>query len=141
MPIYSLFALRNDNIQEFDTRWDEILLSMEQFPLDDILESLYKLRRRESENRLKTMEKRSIEQDLRSRHETLRLELEELSQIFWSRIRGNNVAFTKDKETVGDGKPVFERRPLHFLARSKISVQKLRHSLLLLQNIRRKHKV
>ena len=47
-------ALRNDDIQEFDTRWDEILLSMEQFPLDDILESLYKLRIRESA-KLKTV--------------------------------------------------------------------------------------
>ena len=37
-------ALRNDNIQEFDTRWNEILLSTEQFPPDDILESLYNLR-------------------------------------------------------------------------------------------------
>ena len=51
-----LFAviLRNDNIQEFDTRWDEILLSMEQFPSDDILEGLYKLRVRESE-KIKTV--------------------------------------------------------------------------------------
>ena len=29
----------------------------------------------------------------------------ELSQTFWSRIRGNNVAFTKNKENVGNGKP------------------------------------
>ena len=28
----------------------------------------------------------------------------EFSQTFWSRIRWNNVAFTKDKETVGNGK-------------------------------------
>ena len=35
-------ALRNDNIQEFDTKWDEILLSMTQIPSDDILENLYK---------------------------------------------------------------------------------------------------
>ena len=40
--------------REFDTRWDEFLLSMEQFPPDDILESLYKLRIRESEE-LKTV--------------------------------------------------------------------------------------
>ena len=80
-------ALRIDNIQEFDTKWDEILLSMTQIPSDDILESLYKLRIRESEklktvlelynmeihqkktepdyHRLKTMVKRSIEQSLR----------------------------------------------------------------------------
>ena len=29
-------ALRNDDIQEFGTRWNEILLSMKQFPPDDI---------------------------------------------------------------------------------------------------------
>ena len=37
-------ALRNDNIQEFDTKWDEILLSMTQIPSDDILENLYKFK-------------------------------------------------------------------------------------------------
>ena len=42
-------ALRNDDIQEFDSTWDDILLSMTQIPSDDILESLYKLRIRESE--------------------------------------------------------------------------------------------
>ena len=41
-------TLRNDNVQEFDTRWDEILLSMSKIPSDDVLESLYKLRIRES---------------------------------------------------------------------------------------------
>ena len=35
---------RNDDIQEFDSKWDGILLSMTQIPSDDILESLYKLR-------------------------------------------------------------------------------------------------
>ena len=47
-------VLRNDDIQEFDSKWDEILLSMTQIPSDDILESLYKLRVRESE-KLKTV--------------------------------------------------------------------------------------
>ena len=41
-------TLHDDNIQEFDTRWDEILLSMSKIPSDDILETLYKLRIRES---------------------------------------------------------------------------------------------
>ena len=83
-----LFAvvLRNDDIQEFDSKWDEILLSMTQIPSDDILEGLL-LRRREFEklktvlelynmeihqkktgpdyHRLKTMVKRSIELNLR----------------------------------------------------------------------------
>ena len=39
----------NDDVQEFDTRWDEILLLMSKSPKDDVLESLYKLRIRESD--------------------------------------------------------------------------------------------
>ena len=55
MPTYSRVVLvRNDNIQEFDTRWDVFFLFMEQLPLDDILESLYKVRIREPE-KLKTV--------------------------------------------------------------------------------------
>ena len=78
-------CLRNDDIQEFDSKWDGILLSMTKIPPDDILEGLYKLRIRESEklktvldlynmeihqkkarpdnHSLKTMVKRSVEQD------------------------------------------------------------------------------
>ena len=80
-------VLRHDDIQEFDSKWDGILLSMAKIPSDDILESLCKLRIRESEklknvlelynmeihqkkagpdcHRLRTMVKRSIEQNLR----------------------------------------------------------------------------
>ena len=47
-------SLRNDDIQEFDLKLDEILLSMTKIPHDDILEGLYKLRIRESE-KLKTV--------------------------------------------------------------------------------------
>ena len=76
-------VLRNDDIQEFD-------LSMTKIPHDDILEGLYKLRIRESEKlktvlelydlethqkklgpdyyRLKTMVKRSIEQEIRNKN-------------------------------------------------------------------------
>ena len=43
-----------DDIQEFDSKWDGILLSMTKIPSDDILEGLYKLRIRESE-KLKTV--------------------------------------------------------------------------------------
>ena len=46
-------TLRNDNVQDFDTRWDEILLSLTKIPSDDVLECLYKLRIRESDQ-LKT---------------------------------------------------------------------------------------
>ena len=47
--------LRKDDVQEFDTRWDEILLSMSKIPSDDVLESLFKLRTRESDQ-LKTVQ-------------------------------------------------------------------------------------
>ena len=82
-------ALRNDDIQEFDSKCDGILLSMTKIPHDDILEGLYKLRIRESEklrtvlelydletqkklgpdyHRLKAMVKRSIEQEIRNKN-------------------------------------------------------------------------
>ena len=83
-------SLRNDYTQEFDSKWDGILLSMTKIPHDDILEGLYKLRIRESEklgtvlelydlethqkklgrdyHRLKTMVKRSIEQEIRNKN-------------------------------------------------------------------------
>ena len=35
-------SLRNDVIQEFDSKWDGILLSMTKIQPDDILEGLYK---------------------------------------------------------------------------------------------------
>ena len=76
-------TLRGDNVQEFDTRWDEVLLSVSKIPSDDVLESLYKLRMREfvqlktaldlydmeihqkisvpNNQKLKTMVKRSID--------------------------------------------------------------------------------
>ena len=81
-------VLRNDDIQEFDWKWDGILLSMTKITSDDILEGLYKQRIRESAkpktvlelynleihqkkagpdyHRFQTMVKRSIEQDLRN---------------------------------------------------------------------------
>ena len=37
-------SLRNDDIQEFDSKWDGILLSMTKIRPDDILEGLYNLR-------------------------------------------------------------------------------------------------
>ena len=41
-------VLRNDDIQELNSKWDGILLSMTKSPPDDILEGFYKLRIRES---------------------------------------------------------------------------------------------
>ena len=41
-----LFAivLRSVDIQELDSKWDELLISMTQIPSDDILEGLYQIR-------------------------------------------------------------------------------------------------
>ena len=79
-------TLHDDNVQDFDARWDEVLLSMSKIPSDDVLESLYKLKVRECDQlktvlelyemeihqkismpnnqKLKTMVKRSIDQKL-----------------------------------------------------------------------------
>ena len=83
-------SLRNDDIQEFDSKWDGILLSLTKIPHDDILEGLYKIRIRGAEklktvlelhdpethqkksgpdyHRFKTMVKRSIEQQIRNKN-------------------------------------------------------------------------
>ena len=80
-------VLRNDDIQVIVSKWEGILLTMTYIPSDDILEGLYQLRIRESEklktvvelynveihqkkagpdnHRLKTMVKRSIEQNVK----------------------------------------------------------------------------
>ena len=47
-------TLHDGNSHEFDTRWYEVPLSVSKIPSDDILESLYKLRIRESDQ-LKTV--------------------------------------------------------------------------------------
>ena len=60
-------VLRNGDIQEFDSKWDGILLSMTKIPSDDILESLYKLRVRESEKLKAVLELYNIEIHQKSR--------------------------------------------------------------------------
>ena len=118
-------VLRNDDIQEFDSKWDGILLSMTKIPPDDILEGLYKLRIRESEklktvlelydleihqkklgpdyHRLKTMVKRSIEQDIRNKN--FRIRNGNFGRTPWSRIREQNSVYKEFLEIVGNGKP------------------------------------
>ena len=54
MLIYSPSLFATIDVQDFDTRWNEILLSMTKIPPDDIMEILYKLRIRESDQ-LKTV--------------------------------------------------------------------------------------
>ena len=119
-------ALRNDDIQEFDSKWDGILLSMTTIPTDDIFEGSYKLRIRESEklktvlelydleihqekfgpgyHRLKTMVRRSIEQDLRNKNLGARNGSYERNAL-WSRIRGPKSVDKEFFEIVGNGKP------------------------------------
>ena len=41
--------LENDNVQDFDTRWDEVWSAVTDRPTDSILESLYQIRVDESE--------------------------------------------------------------------------------------------
>ena len=117
-------SLRNDDIQEFDSKWDGILVSMTKIPHDDILEGLYKLRIRESEklktvlelydleihqklgpdyHRLNTMVKTSIEQDLRFRNFEVRNGNYERNS--WSRITEQNSVYKEFLEIVGNGKP------------------------------------
>ena len=97
-------TLRDDNVQEFDTRWDGVLLSMTRIPSVEIFQSLYKLRTRESDQlknvlelyemeihqkisvpnyqKLKKMVKRSIDQKLRLRN----LDARHGKQEQWSRV-------------------------------------------------------
>ena len=118
-------TLRKDDVQEFDTRWDEILLSMTKIPIDDTLESLYKLRIRESDQlktvlelydmeihqkisipsyqKLKTVVKRNIDQKLRLRYFDARNESIE--------------KVTRSLLSVESERAVFERRQMQFPAR------------------------
>ena len=101
-------VLRSDDIQEFDSKWDGILLSMTKIPPDDILEGLYKLRIRESEklktilelydleihqkkaglddHRLKTMVSKKYRAES-TKKRILRPETEIMKGTPWSRIR------------------------------------------------------
>ena len=88
-------ALQNDNIQEFDSKWDGILLSMTKIQSDDILVGLYKLRIREDliitdwRRRWKEVSSKIYETGL------LGPEMEIMKETPWLRIRGQN---SVDKE-------------------------------------------
>ena len=118
-------SLRNDDIQEFDSKWDGILLSMTKIPPDDILEGLYKLRIRESEklktvlelydleihqkklgpdyHRFKNMVKKVSSKTFEIR--ILGPEMEIMRRTPWSRIREQNSVYKEFLEIVGNGKP------------------------------------
>ena len=118
-------TIQDHNVQEFDSRWDEVLLSMSKIPSDEILEGWYKLRIRESDQlktvwelydmkihqkisvpndqKLKTMVKRSIDQKLRLRN-------------FDRESEGNHWCWQRKRYLlpVERKRPVFARRPLQF---------------------------
>ena len=124
-PILFTIVLRNDDIQEFDSKWDGILLSMTKIPPDDILEGLYILRIRESEklktvlelydmeihqkklepdyHRLKAMVKRSIEHEIRNKNFGIRNGNFEKNVVV--KNQEQNSVYKELLEIVGSGKP------------------------------------
>ena len=130
-------SLRSDDIQEFDSKWDGILLSFTKIPHDDILEGLYKLRIRESDKlktvlelyglethqkklgpdyrRLKTVVKRSIEQEIRNKNLGIRNGNFEKNAVV--KNQGNKTACTKNSWkllAMGNQRAVCKRRQLQF---------------------------
>ena len=62
-------TLRDDDVDNIDMRWDEILLSMTKIPPDDILERLYKMRTRESDqfkNRIRILRHGNSSEDIKA---------------------------------------------------------------------------
>ena len=41
-------SLQGDDIQDFDTRWDQALLAAHEIPKENVMESIYKMRIRDS---------------------------------------------------------------------------------------------
>ena len=133
-------TLHNDDVQECDTRWDEYLFSMTKIPPDDVLESLYKLRIRESDQpktvlelygmefpqeisepdyqMLKTMVKRSIDQKLRLRNFEARNERIETGAVVSNRRDQHGVEKrTRRMLSMESKRTVFDRRQMQFPAR------------------------
>ena len=108
-------TLRDDNVQEFDSRWDDVLLSMSKIPSDDVLEGLYKLRIRESEQLKIVLEvydmgfikryrrqiiknwKRWWKEIRNSDCETLTPDTGKSKQEQWSRVERAQVALTRKR--------------------------------------------
>ena len=145
-------VLRNDDIQEFDSNWDGILLSMTKIPHDEILEGLYKLRIRESEklktvlelsnleihqkklepdcHRLKTMVKRSIEQEIRNKNFGSRNGNFEKNAVVNNQGTKQRVQrILGDCWQLGNQRAVCERRQLQFPPRYEQAWEKLHHQI------------
>ena len=96
-------SLHGENIQDFETRWDQALLSASEVPKQNVLESVYKMKIRESVQvqtvlaihdqeidrdramtsyqRLKTMVRRHIDQMIRTRN--FRARHERIERGYW----------------------------------------------------------
>ena len=133
--LFTIF-LQNDDVQEFDSKWDGMLLSKMKIPHDDILEGLYKLRIRESEklktvlelydlethqkklgpdyHRLTTMVKNSIEQEIRN--ENLWTQKRKFLEERRGQESGDKTACTKNSWrllAMGNQRAMCERKQLH----------------------------
>ena len=143
--LFTVF-LRIDDVQDFGTRWDEILLSMTKIPPDDVLESLYKLRIRESDQlknalelydmgiqqkismpnnqQMKTMVKRSTDQKVRLRNFDARNERIETGAVVTNRRKDS----VREETSVGSGTMKISaqnrhQKPLHPLNRQHKEVE------------------
>ena len=146
-------VLRNDNVQEFDSKWGGNLLSMTKIPSDDILEGLCKLRIRESEKLKTVLEMYDLEihqkkagpdyhrwktmvKEVSSRIYEWRIlapETEIMREMPWSRIKGQNSVDKVFLEIVGNGKLTGSvlKETIAVSVRILISVQKRRSRILL----------
>ena len=82
-------TLRGDDVQGFHTRWDEVLPPIKEIPQDNVLESLCKMRTRDSEQ-LKTilaLSDQDIEQkEIPPSYQRLKIMAEKfLDQKIWHR--------------------------------------------------------
>ena len=127
---------RDDNVQEFDTRWDEGLLSMLKFQSDDVRESLYWLRIRESDQ-LKTVfgivRHGDSSQDIDAQLSEIENDGEEKCKSetsianFWRLARENRDRSSGQESRGNEWRwPVFEGRQMQFPARVT-SVYENRH--------------
>ena len=140
-------TLRDGNIQEFDTRWDEVSLSMSKNPTDDTLESLHKLRIRESDQ-LKTLVElydmeihqrtsvpnyqklKTVEKERKTRNfdcETLTPGTGKLKQEQWSRIEWAQVALEEKVSDTSGKKKTSIRKENVAVSDARVMIVQNRH--------------
>ena len=160
MPTYLLLVFEMTIFRNSIRKWDEILLSMTQIPSDDILEGSYKLRRRESEKLktvlelydleihqkkggpdyhiLKTMVKRSIEQNLRIKNFEARNGKDKRNAVVKNQVTKKQ-AWTKNSWSLsGNGKLTGSVQKETFAVSVTISTSvQNRHSWILLRDLLR----